>query len=504
MCAGLLHHSARLLVLTGVLALAASGCSEDDPNRGTGGAGAAGAAGGAGGTGAWGGTGGAIQPPACDPPTEVPAGYFAAPDGTPEGDGSVSDPWDLRTAIYDPPEVGPGDTVWLRGGTYPGSWVVKLDGTAAAPITMRSYPGEWAVLDSQGSSEVVLQIYRTYTVVRDLEITNSDPNRIGGSRATGIYVEGEGHQLVNLVVHDVGTGITSNSGTPTEPELAPGLELYGCIFYNNGWQDSDRAHGHHVYVQNYEGTKYVRDNLLFNAFGFGCHIYSDTDSRYVEGFEVTGNVWFQNGAAAPGISKLYDGCLIGHNGTHPVKRIELRENYGWAAGPDERDLRLGWSAPNEDVALYDNYIVGQTVFQPSWTSITMSGNTFYGAMEGVDPGAYPDNEYLATAPTANHVVVRPNAHQPGRAHVIVYNWEGLDTVNVDLSGVLQPGTVFELRHAANLAAAPVVTGTYDGTAITVPMTNLPVAQPIGEPQAIDPSETPGRDFAVFVLFGCQT
>jgi len=68
--------------------------------------------------------------------------------------------------------------------------------------------------------------------------------------------------------------------------------------------------------------------------------------------------------------------------------------------------------------------------------------------------------------------------------------------------VLSAGDAFELHHAMAPAAPPVVAGTYDGAPLSVPMTNLPVAQPIGEPDAIDPSETPGRAFAVFVLTSC--
>src|SRR5262249_10500020 len=42
--------------------------------------------------------------------------YFASPGGSPSGDGSVSNPWDLQTALNQPSSVHPGDTIWLRGG----------------------------------------------------------------------------------------------------------------------------------------------------------------------------------------------------------------------------------------------------------------------------------------------------------------------------------------------------------------------------------------------------
>src|SRR5258708_4043629 len=49
------------------------------------------------------------------------AGWFASPTGTSGGDGSRQ-PWDLQTALNGASgAVHPGDTIWLRGGTYAGT-----------------------------------------------------------------------------------------------------------------------------------------------------------------------------------------------------------------------------------------------------------------------------------------------------------------------------------------------------------------------------------------------
>jgi hypothetical protein len=193
---------------------------------------------------------------------------------------------------------------------------------------------------------------------------------------------------------------------------------------------------------------------------------------------------------------------VGHNGTHPVADVHLSENYGWAAGPDERDVRLGWSAPNEDATLIDNYLVGTTIFQPSWNAVAMSGNTFYGPVTGIDTAQHPNNTYLTARPTGAKVVVRPNAYQPGRAHIIVYNWDSSPTVDVDLTTVLSPGATFEVRNAQDWSAPPVASGTYAGGSVTLPMTGLSTAQPVGLLGAVEAAETTGVDFNVFVLIGC--
>src|SRR6185503_14213734 len=99
------------------------------------------------------GTGGSMPPPTCTPGTKDPPGFHVAVNGTPAGDGSAASPWDLPTALLHPPSVQPGDTIWLHGGVYKGAFVAKLDGADAMPITVRSYPGEWATLDGNGFTD---------------------------------------------------------------------------------------------------------------------------------------------------------------------------------------------------------------------------------------------------------------------------------------------------------------------------------------------------------------
>ena len=483
--------------------VALAGCGSSD-TTGSGG-GAAGATTAASSSAAASGTGGgAVPPPVCDPGAGgAPAGFHAATDGTPAGDGSATAPWDLATALLAPPGVQPGDTIWLHGGVYAGGFVAKLDGAEGAPITVRSWPGEWATIDGQGTTEPTLQIYHHDVTFQDLEIMNGDPDRVTDTgRPSGIYVEAKNVKLVHLVVHDTGTGIICNSASDTDPELAPELEVYGCILYDNGWEGTDNGHGHDLYIQNRDGTKHLRDNLLFDSFGgFGIHAYSDNDTHWVQGYEITGNVWWGPGVATSGASKIYDGCLVGHNGTHPVARVTLTDNFGWARPIDERDLRLGWSADNEDVKLQNNYLVGQTIFQQAWQSIEMVGNTFIGPLSGVDPAAFPGNTYLASAPAETKIVVRPSQYEPGRAHIVVYNWGQADTVDVDVGSVLAAGVPYEVRSAQDFFGPPVATGNFDGKPITLPMTGTAVAQPIGAAGAILPQELPGKDFQVFVLLG---
>ena len=75
------------------------------------------------------------------------AEWHVAPDGGAGGDGSAAKPWSLKAALEHPATVKPGDTIWLHEGTYTGHFQGNLKGTPEAPIIVRQYPGERAIID---------------------------------------------------------------------------------------------------------------------------------------------------------------------------------------------------------------------------------------------------------------------------------------------------------------------------------------------------------------------
>src|SRR3990170_4383037 len=84
-------------------------------------------------------------PPA--PLSAAAARYYGAPGVRSGGNGSMERPWDLATALAHPAAVKPGDTIWIRGGTYKGAFTSRLAGAPDAPIVLRQYPGERVVVD---------------------------------------------------------------------------------------------------------------------------------------------------------------------------------------------------------------------------------------------------------------------------------------------------------------------------------------------------------------------
>src|SRR5262245_17026631 len=79
-------------------------------------------------------------------PLGTGSGIFVDPQrGDDANDGTKERPWrTIRAAL---PRLNPGDTLYLRGGQYFETVYCAVAGTAEKPITIRSYPGELAVID---------------------------------------------------------------------------------------------------------------------------------------------------------------------------------------------------------------------------------------------------------------------------------------------------------------------------------------------------------------------
>ena len=279
-----------------------------------------------------------------------PAEYYAAPTGTATGNGSITSPWDLKTALTKTTVISAGSTLWLRGGVYrlpstTAGFDCNLNGTATSPIKVTSYPGEWAVIDGSVASSIknvtILRIYGAFTWFMNFEVTNSDPtarlipiidSNPPERRGNSIDDYGTGTKIINLIIHDTGQGIGAwQQGRDNE--------YYGNIIYNNGWDAPDRTHGHANYVHNQTGTKVFEDNFFLNQFSMNGRT-GGTDAANVVNVSYIGNV-FMNGLLAwkgPNIRNFkvlnnyfYNNVLkIGDDVNSTYFEAEVRGNYAMA------------------------------------------------------------------------------------------------------------------------------------------------------------------------------
>jgi hypothetical protein len=86
-----------------------------------------------------------LPEPSQRPLAEGPTFYADAVHGDDAGDGSVAKPW--KTIGHALAHLKPGDTLCLRGGTFYEPLVLSISGAEGKPITIRSNPGELAVID---------------------------------------------------------------------------------------------------------------------------------------------------------------------------------------------------------------------------------------------------------------------------------------------------------------------------------------------------------------------
>jgi len=446
-------------------------------------------------------------------------GYYASPDGSSSADGSKGHPWDLTTALAGGNgKVQPGDTVWLRAGTYFGAFRGTVAGAPGKPVVFRGYPDERATIDGRlmltGADEVVWG----FEVMRSTQ-SGRDPN---------LEARGARQKLINMVVHE-----SAQQGIRFWDE-AVDAEMYGCIVYNNGTHEN-LDHG--TYVHNVSGTKLIMDNVFFNNLAYGIHVYVSPGEGAQKNIHVIGNVSFNNGT----ISSVYPAkgnILIG--GEDPGEGHQAIDNMLYFSGTQGVNMRLGYVASNKDIVAKGNTIWGgQTAFMiGNWSSALVQNNTIGGSADMVDLADSPDgyswsgNKYYRAAtatawrsasgsgltladwksttglgsndesvgavPAATKVFVRGNKYESGRALIVVYNWGKDGSINADLSGVLRNGQRYEVRNVQDLYGTPVASGTYSGAGITLPMSGVNAPARIGRSTPTPPKTGPNFDTFVVI------
>ncbi len=137
-----------------------------------------------------------LATPSTRPAAKAPAYYVDAANGDDSADGSQAKPW--KTLAGATKRLKPGDTLYLRGGVHYESLTLSLGGTLAAPITIRSAPGELAVIDG-GAREFAVSPKTAWEPVPD-----GAPNEY---RSTATYLTGAARQHVAVTGHFVDTMI---------------------------------------------------------------------------------------------------------------------------------------------------------------------------------------------------------------------------------------------------------------------------------------------------------
>jgi hypothetical protein len=448
------------------------------------------------------------------------------------GNGSFGSPWLLQTALTNS-TVQPGDTVWLRGGTYfPSStvvsynttnvwWIIGISGTSNGLITFRSYSNEWASIDR------ALYLHtQSYIRFRDLEFYNSLK---GHELTNNIYPAGPwthfetgagtGNEWINCVIHDV------------DNCMGGGNAIHGCIFW-------------HVGVNGLEHVCYPAPASFVGNIS-AWHVNNVINQNPVAGTTIKSNIMFGAGQSVGGawggdIQASGGDCEISYNCFY---------NHYLTQKDSDRAMYLD-SSPAGNVSISNNIVAEQTGISfttAAFVSVAIKNNTFYMDRNSTiarpaDAGAWTVNnnrytsstngtvvfrEYVTnfynfdlwkankpgfdTSSTATNgmfppdaVIVIPNQDQPKRCHIAIYNFSRADNVTANLSGVLNAGDGYRLFSAQNYNAGAIQSGTFNGTNISVPMTNLTTAPILyGTNWGLTQPPPTSPEFGAFVVIGSQ-
>jgi hypothetical protein len=466
------------------------------------------------------------------------ANLHVAPNGHSSSSGTEDQPYDLVTALSG--SVGqPGDTFWLHEGFYLiGNLETKIHGAPGQPITIRQIPGERAQV--VGSLNLWDSI--GYVVFRDFELYSGQMGRVSTQTGVGfnptdlpnfkagIQVYAPNFSFINLVVHD-----TVRSAFYTSCEATNTL-IYGCVVYNVGWISPDNAEGHSFYLQ---GPGEISDCIAFNCTGVNFHLYANGEGSWLRNLTVDGNAAFGAGTLQQ-VRPSRDWIVGVDSPSIAADNIVLKNNMGFVTADPITlsQVQIGRENMNGMVELNSNYWPEGIVLN-NWSNAAVSGNVI--APQNSEPAAELqqnlakmtarwDNNYYSRSSSrekfrfssmncsfadwkkntgfdsasscepgrlsGTKVFVRPNRYEPGRANIVVYNWDNSPKVSVDVRSVLEVGAGYEVRNGQDFFSPPVVSGIFDGQPLQLPMTGLTVAKPMAALRTPPPT---GPTFNVFVL-----
>ncbi len=415
--------------------------------------------------------------------------WYVSPSGSSSNSGTQSSPWDIASALVgESNQIVAGDTIYLMDGEYDywssgynteinGNLWVQLMGTASQRITVCPAPGAHPRInggiwvghkENYGQGDVLYP--SNYTDFRDIEfcvnawvgdVVSQDtgpwpsdiPSPFGG---VGLKV-GTGNRIINCDVHAASEAFT------TEIEDV-GSSVYGCFAYGCGWTAPDRGHGHCFYTQNKDPNKIHSMNILSVRYPDG----QQTMQAYGTGGTYIDHFWLEDNIAMDGQ------WLLGGGATFHDAHVNRNVFYGI---PVWLGYSLNQVGVNGDLEVTNNLCVDATLNLWWIQSITDSNNTIIGGggKNIYDPCTYtPHYTAGAADPNTPTIILKTNAYESGRGHLVVFNYQHSQNQNVtvNLSGVIGASTGFKLMNFKDFYGTPIYQGTTDSSSnATIPAPN---------------------------------
>jgi len=344
---------------------------------------------------------------------------YVSTKGSDSNPGTIGAPW--LTIQHAANSVSAGATVYVFGGVYNESVNFPASGTASAPITFESYPGQTAVIDGAGVSccssngeggnaiqGLINIVNQSYLVLAGFEIRDFTTGNPAYTPA-GVWITGSGTgiQLLNNLLHNITTSSEENGN-------AFGIAVYGT-------SQTPISHlvisGNEVYSLKTGNSESVNVDGNVTNFAITNNLVHDTDNIGIDaiGYEGVGPVG-------------YDEAMYGEIRGNTIYNISGIHNAGEGNSYDADGVYCDGCAY---VTVEDNLIhnVDYGIEVASEHKICQSTGTEYSSSGTIGEGSSPCNGRYVTV--RNNVVYDSNAcaisiggyanNVGGSAHVVIVN-----------------------------------------------------------------------------------
>jgi parallel beta-helix repeat protein len=217
------------------------------------------------------------------PDTASGANYYVATDGNDTNSGSQNSPF--ATLNKGAALLKPGDTLYVRGGTYHQSVYVGASGTTRLPVTISAYRGERAIIDGGYSKPVsdwgaLFLVEGSNVVVQHITIKRSN--------WMGLALKGQYDQAIDVTAQanmENGILVTGNGSY----SLVEGCTVYSNVMSNEQFQKSRGGWSSGLSAARGANNVTLRNNRIWNNWGEGLSTY---EAKYtlMEGNTVYDNM----------------------------------------------------------------------------------------------------------------------------------------------------------------------------------------------------------------------
>lgn len=366
----------------------------------------------------------------------------------------------------------PGDEIRVLDGSRTLDYSFNANGEEGSPVIIKSNSGfakiggEFDINGNYVRCENIEFLYDGWTKREWDDYGSVTPKDVPANKKPELF--GVGDELYRCLIHDtMGIGWWSSSINS---------KLTECIIFNNGYVEyGDKGHGHGIYTQNTSGLKTVERCIIFFNYGWGVKLQG---SGAYSGYYFKDCIFFDPSLPDDGLGGMSQSLVMGGWEQYSNIIVEGCEFYNRAslASGTARSMDIGYSGGLDNFQILNNYCCATTYFSTyPLTNGTVTGNTFYGIGGNYTP--WTEGNTIATRPTSGKRSRLIVCEAGVRAHLVIYNYDLDNTVDVDCSELLSEGDDYRLTNVQDVHN-DIIEGTADsGGVITVPMTGRTVASP---------------------------